>query len=182
MIDFETLAAWLGRVESRNHRLRWGGHLVLRGLVCALLLLLTAPHMGCTTMGTVRDQNRQNLLRLRQGLPRDETLSIMGVGAVTTHPVKYPYSVVFPPYLIMYPLYMRSITNPYRTESGLTIDGRPMEIVYYYTDIKSGGIADDSITDDELTPLVFEQDVLVGWGWQFLAVNAERYQVELRVR
>jgi hypothetical protein len=38
---------------------------------------------------------------------------------------------------------------------------------------------DGAITDDELTPLVIEDGVLAGWGWNFLDQNLEKYRIEL---
>ena len=57
------------------------------------------------------------------------------------------------------------IDNPHRSETLMGKDGKPYEILYYYTDIKQ---RDDKITDDELTPLVFDGRKLIGWGYPFL--------------
>ncbi len=112
-------------------------------------------------------------------MSRATVLEVMGQRTITTHPVKYPWSVLFPPILIMYPLEMDSVTNPYRSESVATADGNQIEIIYYYTDKKK---ADSAVTDDELTPLVFEGRVLKGWGWSYLHQNEERYAIDLQVR
>jgi hypothetical protein len=53
-----------------------------------------------------------------------------------------------------------------------------VEILFYYTDRQ----ADGGITNDELTPLVFERGELVGWGWSYLDQNVEKYRVEMRSR
>jgi hypothetical protein len=44
-------------------------------------------------------------------------------------------------------------------------DGKSYQVLYYHTDLKQ---RDDKITDDELTPLVFENGKLIGWGYPFL--------------
>ena len=69
------------------------------------------------------------------------------------------------------------INNPFRTETSHTADGTYAEVLLYYTDALK---LDGAITDDELTPLVIEAGVLVGWGWTFLDQNVERYRIELR--
>jgi len=66
--------------------------------------------------------------------------------------------------------------RPYRTE---TLQGKDkVFMVYlYYTDIKA---ADGGITDDELTPLVFDEGKLIGWGWSFLNANVQKYEIRVR--
>ncbi len=71
----------------------------------------------------------------------------------------------------------KQINNPYRTEANRTADGVSVEILFYYTDQR---VSDPAITDDELTPLVIEDGVLAGWGWNFLDQNVEKYRIELR--
>ncbi len=56
------------------------------------------------------------------------------------------------------------IDNPYRSEDYVK-GSRQYRIEYYLTCIRA---SDDVVTDDELTPLIFENDKLTGWGWDFL--------------
>jgi len=143
---------------------------------------LAAALIACsTTKATVRDDNRESLLDLRTGMSREEVLAVMGTGKVRTYPSPW---VLLTPFIIFYPLHIDSVTNPYRNETTKAVEGVPAEIVYYYTDVRSGGPAatDPEISEDELTPLVFEDGNLVGWGWSFLHQNVQRYEVELRVR
>ena len=59
-----------------------------------------------------------------------------------------------------------TLKNPYRIDILKTADGgRRYEVVFYLTPLK---YADGRITDDELTPFIFEEDRLVGQGWDFL--------------
>ncbi len=41
---------------------------------------------------------------------------------------------------------------------------------------------DGAITDDELTPLVFDDGKLIGGGWGsgFLEVNVQKYEIRIR--
>ena len=68
------------------------------------------------------------------------------------------------------------VTNPYRSEI-LQGNEKKLEVLYYYTDKKS---SDDAITDDELTPLVFDNGELIGWGWSFLNTNIQKYELRIR--
>lgn len=56
------------------------------------------------------------------------------------------------------------IDNPYRSED-YAKGSRQYRIEYYLTCIST---SDNAVTDDELTPLIFENDKLTGWGWDFL--------------
>ena len=56
------------------------------------------------------------------------------------------------------------VSNPYRTESYQAPDGTVYELLSYYTDrYKSDG----KLTKEEMTPLIFENGKLIGWGWVF---------------
>jgi hypothetical protein len=69
------------------------------------------------------------------------------------------------------------INNPFRAEASHTADGVYFEVLLYYTDTLN---VDGAITDDELTPIVIEDGVLVGWGWVFYDQNVGEYRIELR--
>ena len=61
-----------------------------------------------------------------------------------------------------------TITNPYRSEILKGKNDKLFEVIYYVTDVKND---DNAITDDELTPLIFDNGKLIGWGWSFLEDN-----------
>ena len=69
-----------------------------------------------------------------------------------------------------------SATNPYKTEL-LQGKDKVFEVLYYYTDVKR---ADGAITDDELTPLVFDDGKLLGWCQSFLNENILKYENRVR--
>ena len=52
-----------------------------------------------------------------------------------------------------------------------------VKVYFYYTDQKK---ADGAITDDELTPVVFENDKVVGWGIEFLDRNVTKQEIKMR--
>lgn len=99
---------------------------------------------GCMSLEAVRAKNRDNLMRLSAGMSMQEALSIMGKVSITAEGTQ--------------------ITQPY-SSARVRLGGKDMDVVYYYTDLRQ---ADDIITDDELTPLVFEDDRLIGWGRDFV--------------
>jgi hypothetical protein len=66
------------------------------------------------------------------------------------------------------------LNNPYRMET-VKNGSKVFEIYYYFIGIKK---VDGNITDDELLPVVFQNDRLVGKGWNFVdAVRRNSFQV-----
>jgi len=57
-----------------------------------------------------------------------------------------------------------ALQSPYRVET-LKDGEKSYEVLYYFTHIQK---ADGMIADDELTPLIFEEERLIGKGWDFL--------------
>jgi len=136
--------------------------------------LLLIAVLGCENVSlsydAVRAQNVERLRRVRVGMAKLEVLDVMGTETVLV--CHGAYTPCDARYAVMLP-------NPYRIEVTQTVAGGVVEVVYYYTEMTK---ADDAITDDELTPLVFKDEELIGWGWTFVQDAAARYEVELRSR
>jgi hypothetical protein len=118
----------------------------MKKIILALVLILS----GCSniyldTSDLLRAQNTANLAKLTAGLRKQVAMEMMGTEASKG--------------VFMW------IDNPYRSEALTGKDGESYEVLYYYTDLKQ---RDDKITDDELTPLVFQDGKLIGWGYPFL--------------
>ena len=121
--------------------------------------------VGCATLSESTAINRTNLLKLSVGMTKAEAISNMGTEAATAYFQDiggYHHAI--------------AITNPYRSE---TLQGKDkiFEVVYYVTDDKANNGA---IVDDDLTPLVFENGKLIGWGYRFLQDNAQKYEIRIR--
>jgi len=111
------------------------------------------------------------LSQLEIGMDKEKVLKTMGreeKGIVTWIPILFP--------LIWVPFPSYHINNPYKTEF-LTVNDKQYDVIYYYTDVRK---ADGAITDDELTPLIFEDGKLIGWGWSFLKVKIPTYEIRIR--
>lgn len=121
-----------------------------------LLLVLIVFLSGCATLDSIRLVNRQRLLQLSIGMSKQDVLKVMGTKTETDG--------------------FQSINNPYRSET-LRGENKTLEVLYYYTDIKK---SDGAITDDELTPLVFDDGKLIGWGWSFFEDTAKKYEIRIR--
>ena len=120
-----------------------------KAIIISILFLLAA---GCTSsLDKVRTANRQNLLKLSVSMTKEQALAIMGHksgGGSYGEP---------------------TVNSPYKSEI-IQREGKPYEVLYYYTDVRNAiYIANPStVHDDELTPLVFEDGKLIGWGADFL--------------
>jgi len=144
-------------------------------LLSGCIPLLVAGGIGAGAMWSkksvsqVTDVNRERLLKLSIGMTKDEALKTMG-----TEPFKNAnWTEVSAHRKITRGM---TITNPYRSE---IIQGKDktLEVIYYVTDDKDNNGA---ISDDELTPLVFDGGKLTGWGWSFLQDNAQKYEIRMR--
>ncbi|MBF0523246.1 MAG: DUF3192 domain-containing protein [Candidatus Omnitrophica bacterium] len=135
-----------------------------------LSVMLCLGLVGCaTTMSQSIAPNRENLLKLSIGMTKDQALNIMGTKAFTAGGFNFVggYNTAGPAV---------TITNPYRSEI-LQGKDKNLEVIYYVTDDKTGN---GVITDDDLTPLVFDNGKLIGWGRSFLQDNAQKYEIRIR--
>ena len=71
------------------------------------------------------------------------------------------------------------ISNPYSRDLKKDKEGNAIEILWYYTDIKK---VDDAITKDEQTPIILENNAVVGMGWGFYEDYAKRKEITIDVR
>ena len=143
-------------------------NIIFLSILTCLLCACTTPH---GQLAKITMENRENLFQLKIGMDKEEVLEIMGQSRKTIRDLIGNIKGY--------------VNNPYKREF-LTIDDKQYEVIYYYTDIKAQrppgppGFYKMSITDDELTPLVFEGGKLIGWGWSFLKVKIPTYEIRVR--
>ena len=119
-------------------------------------LLIMIFLIGCASSEEyVRTKNRENLLRLSVGMKKFEVLQIMGTQTYD------------------------DINNPYKVETPRGKAAQLYEVLFYHTDLKN---KDGLITDAELTPIVFLDNQLIGWGWAFLSDIVPNYQYQKEIR
>lgn len=141
----------------------------VRALAVALILLsviVAAICIGCagaaSQVDMFRNQNRSALASLSVGISRDSVVRIFGDDDLTVRWGALGDTETY--------------TQPYRTETLAGTKGTLL-VYFYYTDRKA---ADGAITDDELTPVVFDNDRLIGWGWSFLDSSIQKYEIRVR--
>lgn len=130
------------------------------------LLFLVILLGGCATLSTATSTNRENLLKLSIGMSKVDAVNIMGTKTMVANNLLFNQGQR--PVL--------KINNPYRSEI-LQGKDRTFEVLYYVTDDKTGS---GVITDDDLTPLVFDDGKLIGWGRSFLQDNAQKHEIRIR--
>ena len=125
--------------------------------VVSVLFVLAA---GCTSsLDRVRTANRRNLLKLSVGMTKEQATAIMGHksgGGRFGEP---------------------TVNSPYKSEI-LPGKDKTFEVLYYYTDVESTVYTANpaTVTDDELTPLIFDNGKLIGWGTDFLE-DIKKYKI-----
>ena len=142
-----------------------------------LAVLAIVPLLGCASATNFRESNRVNLGRLVLGMDRGAVLGVMGVGqqrqltgSETDGPIGTGrdsmgvMSVQIPIGGNRPVLY-----NPHRGEL-YNADGSSWEIFFYYARVRHN---DGMVTEDELTPIVLRDDVLIGWGWSLWAEEVQ---------
>jgi len=109
------------------------------------------------TAGIHGDPNKNiltNIDRVYAGMTQKEVVDIMGDRTVIGYEKMGAHSEADPVFL----------KSPYRTEI-LKDQDKSYEVMYYFTHIKK---ADGIISEEELTPLVLEDNKLIGKGQDFL--------------
>lgn len=99
--------------------------------------------------------NQQGLQNLRLGMSSDEVLALMGEGEVVRYKKIH-------------------LVDPWRTEGFALVDGTDVLLLYYLTQPPRKYYRP---SDEALTPIVLEDDRVVGWGWSFLRRKSDRYQI-----
>lgn len=95
------------------------------------------------------------LQQVRPGMTREEVRGVVGGEVVVGYQLDDRQEKYYRPV---------TVSNPYRRQD-LGIGSKTYEVDFYLLGIKA---ADGEVTDDELVPLVFHNDKLIGSGWPFL--------------
>ncbi len=116
---------------------------------------------GCSSLPVAPSVSQESTERqfivssqLHVGLSRDEVSGLLGKEVVTGYALADEITEQYKPI---------TVPNPQRSEM-IKKNGKIYMVDYYLAGIK---VADDKISDDELLPVVFESDRLVGSGWDF---------------
>ncbi len=123
---------------------------------CAVTTVSTAPETVLSESPSVSHvfPSDEAVRKLLLGVSREEALALIGrtltIGYERKENAPDQYLPVTSP-------------NPYRSQQ-ITKGKNVYQVDYYLTRINK---ADGVIADDELTPLIFEDNKLIGKGWDF---------------
>lgn len=129
-------------------------------ILCLVLLGL----MGCVSIevdppsvyrNTETKDPLTNIELVRVGMTYQEVQNVMGEGVFTGYEQVKPQSGSFEP---------MTIPAPFREED-IVSAGRTYHVVFYFTDVVA---SDGIVSEEELMPLVFIDDKLIGKGADFL--------------
>ena len=131
--------------------------LVFWGCTLSYDAVETSEKSKSSEMAKMSGMSRRFLsLRLiHEGMTKKEVQAALGTEIVVGYELAEPETGQYRPI---------TLQNPYRAES-LQKGTQRFDIDYYIVGINQ---ADDQVTDDELVPLVFQKEKLVGMGWIFL--------------
>lgn len=96
--------------------------------------------------------NNKNMLKISLGMSINQVSDVMGTTTIG------------------------DISNPYKVEL-YTQDNQEIKVLYYYTQRK---VADGIISDDELTPFIFKNGLLVGMSQGTLNKVINTYEIRHR--
>lgn len=128
--------------------------LVLLGLVFVLMGCEHVP-VSSVMAPEILQQRFITTSQLHMGLNRAEVEALLGKEVVIGYSLVDEKSEQYKPL---------TIVNPQRSEI-VNRNNKTYSVDYYLIGIK---VADDKISDEELVPLIFQDDRLVGIGWDFL--------------
>ena len=126
--------------------------------IAVTLLLVSLVACGRHYFGLYRtgiSENQQALQELQLGMSAVSVRTIMGDGEVVRYNKLH-------------------LVDPWRSEAFSLADGSDVLILFYVTQPPRKYYRPE---DDALTPIVLEDDQVVGWGWTYLRQNHDRYRI-----
>lgn len=122
---------------------------------CAVTTV-TKPEPGSTSaVSSVHVfASKEEIRKLMLGISREEAIALIGRTVVIGYELKNDGSKEYKAI---------NTANPYRSQK-ITKGSDVFEVDYYLTEIRK---ADGVVSDEELTPLVFQANKLIGKSWQY---------------
>jgi hypothetical protein len=145
---------WERRGDTKIMLIEW----VIRKIACLSIaaIMLAGCAETITTQSELAESNNEKLSKLSVGMSKQQVIKFM---------VKKTYH--FGGFNLLRGFNSPSliIKNPYRSETILGKDGKTFEVIYYVVFIKGRS---KTITENDLIPLVFDDNKLAGWGKDYL--------------
>jgi len=110
--------------------------------------------LGCASLLSDAGKPLTNMRQTSAGMSKKEVVQIMGDTVTIGYAVINDSGATRP----------ITVINPQKVKT-VTRRGRVYEVLFYLTHVRQ---SEGNITDDELTPFVFENEKFLGHGWYFL--------------
>lgn len=121
---------------------------LVRGVAFSFVIASVVFLNGCMSPANLRKENAASIIKLSIDMTKKQVLEIMGNKSASQDQI--------------------TITNPYKIDMKYRT-GVTYEILYFYT--QKNRVSPPfafSVKEDDLTPVFFVNDKLVGWGASFL--------------
>ncbi len=113
------------------------------------------PNGSLMTSEPIKKRDLTNINLVYDGMTYQEVLGVMGRELTVGYKKNDANVEIFD---------AQTMTNPHREEE-LVVNGLTYKILFYFTHVNK---PDGMVAEDELTPLVFEDEKLIGKGSDFL--------------
>jgi len=132
------------------------------------LLVFAVMVSGCAapmTLSQATALTREMLLKTSVGMSRKKVDNIVGTKPKKVIDPKASNDQTF-----------ATFNNPFRSEI-IQGNGKNFEVVFYVTDDIGG---DGVFSNEDLTPLVFEEGKMIGWGWGYLVSEDQKFEITVK--
>lgn len=107
------------------------------------VFVTTSLLVACSSYGELRDENRQNIVRVEKGMTKLQVVEVMGAKSGKGSDGTF--------------------SNPYKREIIKDRAGNEFEILYYYTE-RIG----EKNWEEGMTPIALKDGVVAGIGWRYI--------------
>lgn len=130
-------------------------NVIFLSLAILLAGCVTTENEVLTASPQAEPQKRLTSIHLiRNGMSRKNVEDIMGSSLTVGYRSAQEGQTAFEPI---------TIRNPHRNEA-FSVNSKSYEAAFYFTQIHK---ADNNISNEELTPVVFHKDKVAGIGWEY---------------
>lgn len=118
------------------------------------LMIISVFFVGCAgaIKNGIAEKNRASLMKIDVGMTKKEVIEIFGESNSS------------------------SFSNPFKREVKTLSNGQVQEALFFITSV----IPDDKDTDDEMTPVIFVDKKVIGWGWSFYQKDSTEINIRYK--
>ena len=77
---------------------------------------------------------------------------------------------------------LQTMGNPYKNEAFSTTESVIIDAYFYLTEIKFDELYRKILNDETITPIIFIDGKVVGWGWSFYRDTTQKYDIDIEIK